>query len=269
MIRRLQQIKAFGVFTDFNWPTELPEFKKYNLIYGWNYSGKTTLSRAFRCFETKSSHPDFTAAQVHLKTEDGVSHHLSTPYTAPALRVFNSDFVRDNLRFGDGSAEPILVLGDEDIAKQEALKVKVAEQEALGPIIAKDRQNQNELNTSLENALTRYARDFIKIPLEVVNYDKRQFKPLVDACKDAADERLLDDAALAGVLQVYNSKDKKPPLAIKIANLTLLATLKNKADALFKRVVTAANTIPRLKNDPTVESWVRSGRPLHVGKDSC
>ena len=43
MIRRIQQIKGFGVFVDFQWPANLPEFKQFNLIYGWNYSGKTTL----------------------------------------------------------------------------------------------------------------------------------------------------------------------------------------------------------------------------------
>lgn len=53
MIRRIQHIKGFGVFGNFQWPAGLPEFKQFNLIYGWNYSGKTTLSRAFRCFGQK------------------------------------------------------------------------------------------------------------------------------------------------------------------------------------------------------------------------
>ena len=131
MIRRIQHIKAFGVFADFQWPAGLPEFKQFNLIYGWNYSGKTTLSRAFRCFEQKLPHVDFAGAQVQLKAEDGTVHHLSAPHAAPVFRVFNSDFIRENLSFADGSATPILVLGAEDIAKQEELKAKKTERETL------------------------------------------------------------------------------------------------------------------------------------------
>lgn len=124
MIRRILQIKAFGVFADFQWSAAVTDFKQYNLIYGWNYSGKTTLSRAFRCFELKQQHSDFPDAQVKLKSEDGTIYQMSAPQALPVFRVFNSDFVRDNLSFDLGSATPILVLGAEDITKQESLRVK-------------------------------------------------------------------------------------------------------------------------------------------------
>ena len=124
MIHRVQ-IKSFGVFDNFQWPDGLPDFKQFNLIYGWNYSGKTTLSRAFRCFEQKQPHADFPAAQVQLKRADGTIYHLHAPQNAPVFRVFNSDFVSENIHFDDSaSATPILVLGATDIAKQETLKQK-------------------------------------------------------------------------------------------------------------------------------------------------
>ena len=44
MITKINRIRKFGVFQNMDWGA-LPEFKKKNLIYGWNYSGKTTLSR--------------------------------------------------------------------------------------------------------------------------------------------------------------------------------------------------------------------------------
>src|ERR1019366_1012952 len=159
MIRRIQHIKAFGVFADFQWPAALPEFKQFNLIYGWNYSGKTTLSRIFRCFELKLPHVDFAGAQVQLKAESGTVHHLSAPQTAPAFRVFNSDFVRENLSFADGSAAPILVLGAEDIAKQEALKAKKLEREALNLSMESNMRKKSGKAEDIEKALTHYARD--------------------------------------------------------------------------------------------------------------
>lgn len=269
MIRRIQQIKAFGVFADFQWPQGLPEFKQFNLIYGWNYSGKTTLSRVFRCFEQKIPHVDFAGAQVQLKAEDGTLHHLSVPHAAPVFRVFNSDFIRENLSFADGSAAPILVLGAEDIAKQEALKAKRAERETLNSSMESNVRKKNGAADDIEKALTKYARDFIKNPLAEVNYDKRRFEPKVIQCKATPEQHLLDDDALAECLAVYRSTDKKAALSTKLLSLSSIAELKEKTASLLARVVTANSPIPRLKESPTVEAWVNEGRPLHAGKDTC
>lgn len=269
MIRRIQHIKDFGVFTNFHWPAGLPEFKKFNLIYGWNYAGKTTLSRVFRCFEQKMPHVDFAAAQVQLNSDDGTVHQLSEPQSAPVLRVFNSDFVRENLSFADGSAAPILVLGAEDIAKQEALKEKKQELDALDESIESNTQDKNSKAMNIDKALTRYARDFIKNPLSEVNYDKRRFEPHVLHCMTKPDEHLLDDSAVSECLVRYGSRDKKPALIPKTSALTSFADLKEKTIALLARTVTASEPIQRLKDNPALENWVGEGRLLHDGKAAC
>ena len=64
MIRRLARVRDFGCFHDFSWPADLVHFKKFNLIFGWNYSGKTTFARALRCFELMKHHDDFENAEV-------------------------------------------------------------------------------------------------------------------------------------------------------------------------------------------------------------
>ena len=51
MIKRILKIKKFPSFINFAPLLNLPDFKKYNLIYGWNGSGKTTFSRVLRSFE--------------------------------------------------------------------------------------------------------------------------------------------------------------------------------------------------------------------------
>lgn len=269
MIRRIQHIKGFGVFGNFQWPAGLPDFKQFNLIYGWNYSGKTTLSRAFRCFEQKLPHVDFAAAQVQLKADDGTVHHLSAPQSAPVFRVFNSDFVRENLSFADGSAAPILVLGAEDIAKQETLKTKKAERDTLNLSMEANMRKKSGKAEDIEKALTRYARDFIKTPLAEVNYNKSRFEPHVIGCKSKPDEHLLDETAVVECLAVYGSKDKKPALVPKTASLTSFADLQEKATSLLARTVTASEPIQRLKDNPAVENWVSEGRPLHDGKAAC
>lgn len=269
MIRRIQHIKRFGVFGNFYWPEGLPEFKQFNLIYGWNYSGKTTLSRVFRCFEQKLPHEDFAAAQVQLKVDDGTVHHLSAPREAPAFRVFNSDFVRENLSFDVGSAAPIVVLGADDIAKQETLKAKKAEWDAMKLSVESNKREKIAIEEDIEKTLTRYARDYVKNPLAEVNYDKRRFEPHVRDCKAKPDEHLLDDRAESECLAVYRSKDKKPALIPKTSSLASFANLKEKTTSVLARTVMASGSIRRFEDDPAVENWVRTGRPLHVGKSSC
>lgn len=59
MIKSINKIKNFGLFKDFKWNSNIPNFSQYNLIYGWNYSGKATLSRMFRCIESKLLHSEY------------------------------------------------------------------------------------------------------------------------------------------------------------------------------------------------------------------
>lgn len=268
MIRRVQHIKSFGVFADFQWPASLPEFKRFNLIYGWNYSGKTTLSRAFRCFEMKQRHMDFSTAQVLLRATDGMEHSLSSPETAPLIRVFNSDFVHDNLSFDSQSANPILVLGAADIAKQLALKSKREERNSLVNDKDFNERAKQSTTSTIERALTTSARE-IKNRFKVPNYDKTSFEPRVTACKGEPETHLLGDAAFEQTLAVYNSTDKKPDLSRKIGSLTSVSKLREKAAAILARVVTANVPILRLVEDPTLAGWVEKGRVLHQGKSVC
>jgi len=55
MIRKIKSVKNFGIYRDFRWDKSLQEFERLNLIYGWNYSGKTTLSRIFQGLEPERS----------------------------------------------------------------------------------------------------------------------------------------------------------------------------------------------------------------------
>ncbi len=269
MIRTIQTIKNFGVFSDFRWPTGLTEFKKRNLLYGWNYSGKTTLSRIFRAFEQRQAHPDFAGAQLQLRMDDGAVHDLSSPDSVPPLRVFNSDFVRDNLSFETGSATPILVLGAEDISKRDTLKEKLIERDALRTVMAADRKAKQEKQFAIERALTNSARDLIKNPLAVPNYDRKRFEPKVAECKGDPDKHILSEDTFRDVQAVYQSREKKPALRPKVARLSSLSRLGDETASLLIATVAANNPILRLKDDPEVEHWVDEGRRLHDQQTVC
>lgn len=55
LVSCIKRIRHPGVIRDFSWTTDLFEFGRYNLIYGWNGSGKTTISRLFRALERRTA----------------------------------------------------------------------------------------------------------------------------------------------------------------------------------------------------------------------
>ncbi len=59
MITRINKLKRFGIYKNYSWGG-INEFKQKNLIYGWNYSGKTTLSKVFQVLEFKDKNKCFS-----------------------------------------------------------------------------------------------------------------------------------------------------------------------------------------------------------------
>ena len=132
MIKKFQFIKSLGVFQDFQWDQEVvntngqvERFQHINVIYGRNYSGKTTLSRLLRSLETHSLSDKLEGREFEIVFDDGavVDQRNYDAHTGK-VRVFNEDFVRDNLRFindPDDAIEPFALIGDDNVAIQEQI----------------------------------------------------------------------------------------------------------------------------------------------------
>ncbi len=267
MIRKIQRIKSFGVFADFRWPAELPVFNRYNLVYGWNYSGKTTVSRIFRCFETGHPHPDFQGAEVKLESEDGTVHDLAMPAGTPHIRLFNSEFIHENLSFDDCHATPILILGQEDIKRQEELDIKRKSRDDGQRDQIQKKAQKIEIGTTIESAKTSKARD-IKQTLSLPNYDKTRLGPQIAAVADEPEKHLLSDDTLANALATYRSREKKPLLTEQTVRIKSLSKIVNKGTELLAKTV-VGQTIKRLEENAEIEQWVRTGWTLHEGKHTC
>ena len=125
-IRRLSRAKDCGVFRDFSWPADLAEFARYNLIYGWNGTGKTTLSRIFRALEKATPS---VPGEVTLNIDD---HDVSISRfneQVVQVRVFNRDFVSESVfPVGGAAVPPIFILGKESVEKQKEVERLRADQ---------------------------------------------------------------------------------------------------------------------------------------------
>ncbi|ACI20480.1 AAA family ATPase [Thermodesulfovibrio yellowstonii] len=116
MFKKIENIKNLGTYSGFSWNSQFCEvFKRYNFIYGWNYSGKTTLSRLFHCLEIKKTHPDYPHLQFTIETNNGKITERDIENNNLSIRVFNEEFVEDNFKWNDENhrVNPVLILGKE------------------------------------------------------------------------------------------------------------------------------------------------------------
>ena len=137
-IKKIDSIKNMAVFKDFRWDSSvsdggnnIAEFKKINILYGRNYSGKTTLSRIFRALETGSISEKYSSPEFQLSfdggstaTQDSLTNHDQ------AVRVFNEDFVRDNLRFivdDEQTINSFAILGEDNTKFEKEIEKYEAE----------------------------------------------------------------------------------------------------------------------------------------------
>ncbi|MFZ2399745.1 MAG: AAA family ATPase [Smithella sp.] len=138
MIKKIKNIHQFAVFDGFDWDTivrdksdSIVEFNKLNLLYGRNYSGKTTLSRILRTFEKGCMHEKYLSAQFELAHSGNEKLcHESLGNCSYTIRVYNKDFVAENLKWltdEQGSIKPFAILGEKNIEIENEIASKEKE----------------------------------------------------------------------------------------------------------------------------------------------
>jgi len=268
MIISISKIKNFGLFKDFKWSSNIHNFSQYNLIYGWNYSGKTTLSRILRSIELKELHSDFQDAEFELTddrdnkiTQDSLDN---SPYQ---FRVFNTDFVEENLHWDSQEAEPIFILGKKDIKLQKQIELIKKEIANLKSENEDKEKKRIELNKNLEGKLTDKARELDRIkPHHNRRYDKRKLKNSLKKIESNPKKYCLKEQSVQNLLRTLRAfpKDKLPEISVK----TLPQNKITKIESMLNRTV-VSQTLEKLENNPELNDWVRKGLDLHKGKDRC
>jgi len=143
MIQRID-IKNFGCFRDFTWKDNVKkddgnvtELLRLNILYGRNYTGKTTLSRLIRSLETGELPRRYEGPEFSIKTDAGTITQQGIDSHSHDIRVFNKDFVDENLSFlrdADGHIKPFAVLGGDNTKIEREIELK---QKELGSVETK------------------------------------------------------------------------------------------------------------------------------------
>lgn len=245
-------ITNFGCFKNFIWKNSIKsengqvlQFKRINIIYGRNYSGKTTLSRIFRSLQTGGISSNIENPAFKIIGDLGEVNESSLTSHGYDIRVYNRDFVSEHLSFlvnqEAGEIKTFAVVGEqnnqveEQIAQIEA-KLGDAERKTglryEAQLLNEDALAKQKSYDQADQALTKKLRDHAKVIKNNRDYGESVYD--IDSIKkdikitkenglvSLTEEDKQNNAAL--IKQVMLPKiDNKIEITLKYPNLSLSA----------------------------------------------
>lgn len=271
MLKKIKKIKKLLIFNDYSWDNNLPEFKQYNLIYGWNGSGKTTLTYLFAALE-KGTSEKYQDLEYEIETESG-SIKQGEAFLRK-VRVFNEDYISDNVKLLQGKAKSInIILGKENkkiteeiqrdesllLEKKTTLKKAIDDKETL--INQKNSKFTDTATLISSMASGRAARDYNKRNAEAA-FQQLSDKEVLEG-PDIQKHRLTLQQQIKETLQellvpklTYQEKEEELDLSDLLKNVII------KGKDLCAQTVDSI-IIDRLKENSDISEWVEIGILLH------
>jgi len=274
-ISRIHKATDYRIFRNFRWPVDLPDFARFNVIYGWNGSGKTSLSNLFRHIQRRQP---LTDGQVEILVDQTrVAGADFGTAALPALRVFNRDAIDRNIfELANQQFPPVFFLGEDSVEKQQ--KIEDLKKQLDTKVQAEFRWNRKKSDAAgaLESFCAEEAKG-VKNLLTVAgggpfnNYNAANFK--ADVQRLAATTPI--PTLLSGDVRQQHLATKDGKAMAKVAEPSAsfpdFAGLTARTQAMLGHSV-ISSVIAELAENPAVAGWVHAGLPLHTGElasDNC
>ena len=294
-IIKIADIKNLAVFKNFKWDNsvktkdgKIDVFKDINIFYGRNYSGKTTLSRIFRAYETGTISDKYENPEFKILFDDKTSICQNDLSDKQNIRVFNSDFIDENLSFlrnpDDGKIQPFAIMGEGNnilIPEIERIQNELGKNtatEKTGLYKELDEKNQaytkaetlhTKKSSELEKRLTDKAREmknsnrtFVEATYNI-NSIKADIKTVSSKSFSVLTEQKITE--LNKVLQEELKTDIQKASSYEFKNNNLITESKK----LLSKTVKSAGKIQELVEDALLNGWVKKGLPLHLERKTC
>jgi wobble nucleotide-excising tRNase len=290
MIEKID-INQFGPYKNYEWKKSVGNdehsvFKELNIIYGRNYSGKTTLSRIFRCVENGYLHPDYPDADFKIYFRDGstITHdNLNNHSNKLKIRVYNTDFVRTNLSwffYDDGSIKPFTILGEKNVEIEKQLddirsklgsvaekKGLLYELEQIKDSYSSKQKEEIKKIEHLDNILRKKAQE-IKNTSDIYNvptYNINSIKSDISHVIHDTTSYILSENDINIYKRLLKEEAKIKINKIKSLHSEFSYYLET-TNKLISRKIRPSEPIMELINDSLLQEWVRDGIEKHRGK---
>lgn len=268
MLKSIEKIKGLGVYQSYSKPEGTQDFGIKNLIYGWNYSGKTTLSRLFAQLESKLANPDLSGCEFTLETATDSITEKNFSRSSLSVRVFNSDFVRNNLHFDGGNFNPILLLGRESEEAQRKIDQLSQRIQRSKDVQRKVDGKFGELKTRIAQAKTDTAK-FIRQRLKIDPYTATHLGQDL-ATVGVLGSQLLSEKTLTDAIELGLTPDSKKPSTVEeLRASAAIEDLYKEAVEVLAATPSFSNTIKHLEENPAIEGWIQDGLKLHPSAGTC
>ncbi|MFA5197581.1 MAG: AAA family ATPase [Patescibacteria group bacterium] len=278
-IKKIKDIKNIDAFDSFSWDAD--DCKRFNLIYGWNGSGKTTLSRVLNFLERKAVHiPELQAIDFTVHADEGMVKKQDVETNSQNIRVFNEDFINENLTFDSSKAKKIIIVGKENIdAKKKLAELEVNLKAKDGELSALEDQfsKAGKLDLILKDAGSEVPKQFGNTPLANDQYYGRNYnRSKVEARinngtvseSNLSSLIISDPTDIEAKKEIVKSEKKKIDLVLR--EISDFSDLFQGANDLLGVIIRFEN-ITELEGDKPLRDWTEAGYHLHKDRklDSC
>lgn len=264
MFKNVKSIKNFGIFKDTNTNAGHP-FYQFNLLYGFNYSGKTTLSRVFRAMQLGEMPDGFTGASFEVDRHETASIKSSNLHKVENLRVFNSDYIAKNVNFDESSVSPVLIVGESNIELETELddiEISIAENEAI-KVLKQDEVDRRGREKG--RRLTAVGQSITE--LNVLGRSTFNASSVKLMLSDSKSSHSLSPTQLSACIDTAKASASStvPKAVLKVPNMT---SLYDEIQIIMATSVTQT-TIAELDADKALRDWIENGLEKHDVGGAC
>ncbi|MCE5273381.1 AAA family ATPase [bacterium] len=271
-INRILKMKNLGIFRDFSWPAGLPCLARYNLIYGWNGTGKSTIGNMLQSLERKRN----VKAIVEIEFDDNTAIEGNAFSTSDIpIRVFNRVFVSNNVFPEDGIAAPIFIIGEENKEKHNRIESLTKELENKEKDLRMLGDELKQIESDFETHCISRAKA-IKTTLtaqdsDYNNYNKSDYKETAEKSLTSKSvlPLLLDSAEEQRLMQIHLGGIKEEIDSVDISFSNIQKVLEDTSKILITTVV--SSVIESLQDDQELSDWIKEGLSIHKKRcaDCC
>ncbi|GAA9981416.1 hypothetical protein VN0966_13650 [Helicobacter pylori] len=255
MAINIKKIKSFKAFCGLD-AIEMGEFKDYNVIFGSNGCGKTSLTRAFELLISKNKHIEkyrtistAESPSIEFECKDGSykiepNNNIGVP--SFKVEIYNSDFLHNNAPFNSEFGFKKLddgviilegsVLGEEtkEINQLKNCREKVEKRQKK----IKDENDTETLSTEQESKIKEYDEEIEKIRKEVTSKIKITLDDIKinNICEVSKDDFKVQEDALTNLEKDFDELDKAMKKFDDLKEMELpkdYQIIKDKLESLF------------------------------------
>jgi wobble nucleotide-excising tRNase len=265
MISAINHLTNFGNYRQFQWGGTTP-FTKRNLIYGWNYSGKTTLSRLFQILAEPNEIAQWQGCQFEVELQGGATLTHANLANPPRIKVFNRDFIQRNFQ-QEHQAPAVFIVGGNTIHLRNRIARLNEHEIKVQAIKARLTESHRRLQSELDLLGTNHARE-VGTATGDRTYNRTKLQSEIDRVKAAPNTFIHTEDDLQAKVSLLRSTEQW-------ADINTVSAPQDKPDTLKQGLLTvmqktASNeAIAKLKENRDLESWIRTGLSHHVDSSQC